>query len=293
MQAVALAASTRILRLGGVRCVASSVSRWWDSGKDIQQASSARTCVCQQWYRGMAGHSHWQNIKHTKQANDAKRAIITNRCIRSIRLAIKEGGGNNPVSNAMLNQAIKQARNCEIPVAKIEKALKGNDKPLERFSYELKGPENCFFIVDTLTENKKRTQSDLRSIAKKIPLMTVLSGGTLGHIFSHKGMVLVENVDGISVESALDHAIEVGAEEVQEEEHEDGKKVLKFITGPFELHAVTKQLEEMKYNVLSSELFYLPQVKQKVSEDSMILINTFYELLETVPEVVEIHNNIE
>lgn len=204
-----------------------------------------------------------------------------------------EGGGNNPESNLQLSRAIKTAKNSEVPVAKIDKAVQGTDKPLERYTFELKGPGNCFLVVETLTDNRRRTQNDLRTLIKKVPLMAVLDGGTLGHVFHQKGVISVEKGDDISIDNVLDHAIEAGAEEVEEGVHESGKKVFEFITAPFDLQDVGKRLEEMKYGVIASEILYVAQVKQKLNDDCLELIGKFYELAENVPEVIKIHDNIE
>lgn len=126
----------------------------------------------------MSGHSHWSGIKHRKGLNDAKRAKIFTKFGKLITIAARESGGN-PDSNLKLKLAIDQARSVNMPNANIERAIKRGTGELkdgtqiEEITYEAYGPGGIMMIIKTLTDNKNRTVSEIKSILSDF-------GGKLG-----------------------------------------------------------------------------------------------------------------
>ena len=162
----------------------------------------------------MSGHSKWSTIKHKKAKSDAKRGKVFTKLIREITVAAKEGGGD-PVGNARLRLVIEKAKEANMPQDNIIRAIKKGTGELEGVSYEPAtyegyGPQGVAVIVETLSDNKKRTVSDVRHLFSKL-------GGTLGEsgsvawMFEHRGVVRVA-CNGLTeddiLEKMLDYAID-------------------------------------------------------------------------------------
>ena len=126
----------------------------------------------------MSGHSHWSTIKRKKGAADAKKGAMFTRLAREIALAAREGGGD-PRMNISLELAIERAGASNMPKDSIERAIKrgtGEDKAgmeLEEVSYEGYASHVIALIIECVTENRKRTVSDLSHVITR-------SGGDLG-----------------------------------------------------------------------------------------------------------------
>ena len=157
----------------------------------------------------MAGHSHWAGIKHKKGKADKQRSKIFSKLSREITVAAKLGD-KNPDMNARLRSAIQAARSANMPKDNIERAIDKSsisaDSNFENLRYEGFGPNKTAVIVETLTDNKNRTASNIRTIFQK-------SGGGLGtqgsasHNFQQLGVIKI-NKDEIDEAGMFDLAIE-------------------------------------------------------------------------------------
>ena len=162
----------------------------------------------------MAGHSHWAGIKHKKGKADKQRSKIFSKLSKEITVAAKLGD-KDPAMNPRLRSAIQAARSANMPkdniVRAINKSSINDESNFENLRYEGFGPEKVAVIVETLTDNKNRTASNIRTIFQK-------AGGSLGtkgsasHNFSQLGIIKVDKKE-ISDERALELAIDSGAEE--------------------------------------------------------------------------------
>lgn len=119
----------------------------------------------------MSGHSKWAGIKHKKAANDAKRGNVFTRMANNITVAAKQGGGK-PEFNPSLRFAIDQARSANMPKDNIERAIKRGTGELggavvEELMFEAFGPANVMIMIDALTDNRNRTNSDVRMLLAK------------------------------------------------------------------------------------------------------------------------------
>ena len=140
----------------------------------------------------MAGHSHWAGIKHKKGKADKQRSKIFSKLSREITVAAKLGD-KNPDMNARLRSAIQAARSANMPKDNIERAIEKSSNNVqinfENIRYEGFGPSKSAVIVETLTDNKNRTASNIRTIFSK-------NGGSLGtqgsasHNFQRTGVIL-------------------------------------------------------------------------------------------------------
>ena len=162
----------------------------------------------------MAGHSHWAGIKHKKGRADKQRSKIFSKLSREITVAAKLGD-KDPDMNPRLRTAIQAAKQANMPKDNITRAINkseiSGDKSYENLRYEGFGPFNIALIIETLTDNKNRSASSIRTVLQK-------SGGRLGesgsttHLFSNCGIIHIEK-DKISEEEAFDIAINSGAKD--------------------------------------------------------------------------------
>lgn len=167
----------------------------------------------------MAGHSHWKNIQHKKGAADAIRGRVWSKLSRAIMVAAKSGG-SDPSTNAKLRVAIEDARAVSMPKDNIERAVKKGAGELEgvnydEITYEGFGPGGVAVMVDILTDNRSRTNAEVRKIFEK-------SGGTMGapgcvkHLFERKGLFSI-SARGLEEDTLMGIALDAGADDITKE----------------------------------------------------------------------------
>ena len=162
----------------------------------------------------MAGHSHWAGIKHKKGRADKERSRIFSKISREITVAAKLGD-KDPGMNPRLRTAIQAAKQANMPKENIYRAISkseiSGDRNYENLRYEGFGPFNTALIIETLTDNKNRSASSIRTVLQK-------NGGRLGesgsttHMFSSLGVIHI-NKNKISEEEAFEIAINSGAKD--------------------------------------------------------------------------------
>ncbi len=239
----------------------------------------------------MSGHSKWSSIKHRKAATDAKRGQLFTKLARAIQVAAREGGGD-PESNYTLAAAIEKARGYSMPKDNIQRAIDkgtgaaGAGDEIERVVYEGYGAGGVAVLVDTLTDNRNRTGSEVRNAFDK-------NGGSLGEPgsvawqFSKKGAI---TVDGLRYsEDDLLVAIDAGAEDVRA----DGEE-LRALTAAEDLAAVRTALADAGVDVSSAELVMEPSSVVAIDEPAearalMRLIDT----LDDHDDVDAVHANFD
>ena len=176
----------------------------------------------------MAGHSHWAGIKHKKGKADKQRSKIFSKLSKEITVAAKLGD-KDPAMNPRLRSAVQAARSANMPKDNIERAIDKSsiaaDSNFENIRYEGFGPNKIAVIVETLTDNKNRTASNVRTIFQK-------SGGSLGtqgsasHNFKQLGIIKIDKNE-VSEDKIFELAIEAGAEEcISYEEFHDNSHLI-------------------------------------------------------------------
>jgi len=153
----------------------------------------------------MSGHNKWASIKHKKMATDARRGKMFTKLIREIMMAAKMGGGN-PDNNPQLRMAIERARGINMPNDNIQRAIKkGTGEEggvvLESVGYEGYGPGGVAILVETLTDNKRRTAAEIRSIFSRHN-GNLGESGCVSWMFERKGVVTLKS-QGIDEERLL------------------------------------------------------------------------------------------
>jgi len=236
----------------------------------------------------MAGHSHWAGIKHKKGKADKQRANLFAKLSREITVAAKLGD-KDPDMNARLRSAIQAARSANVPKDNIERAIDKSstsaNENFENLRYEGFGPNKIAVIVETLTDNKNRTASNIRTIFQK-------HGGSLGtqgsasHNFNQLGVIKVDKKE-ISDEKIFELAIESGADECisNDDFHEIHCK-------KGEIYNVKKKIETTIRNFISTEIEWKPLNSVVVSKDKIEVATEFLETLENDDDVQNIYTNL-
>jgi YebC/PmpR family DNA-binding regulatory protein len=204
----------------------------------------------------MSGHSKWASIKHKKAAQDAKRGKIFTKVIRELSIAARLGGGE-PDTNPRLRKAIADAKAVNMPADNIKRAImKGTGQlegvSYEDFAYEGYGPGGVAIYVETLSDNKNRTVSELRHIFTKNS-GHIGESGCVAWMFKRKGYVVVEQ-EKASEDELLEIILDAGAEDLKE----DGSNY-EIFTSPEDYEAVVNALKEHDIELAASNLGYIPQ----------------------------------
>lgn len=242
----------------------------------------------------MSGHSKWHNIQKTKGAADAKRAKAFTKIAREMIVAVKEGGSGDPANNSRLAAVITKAKAANMPndniKRTIEKALgSGNGDSYESITYEGYGPCGVAVIVETMTDNRNRTASEMRHYFDKY-------GGNMGTTgcvswsFDKKGVVIIDNEDGkLDEDTVLEAAIEAGADDCEA----DGPTFC-VTTTPEDFQAVAEALENQGYKFLSAEVEMVPQTFITLTaEDDIKNMNKMLEMFEDNDDVQNVWHNWE
>jgi len=236
----------------------------------------------------MAGHSHWAGIKHKKGKADNQRSKIFSKLSREITVAAKLGD-TNPDMNARLRSAIQTARSANMPKDNIERAIDKSsinaDSNFESIRYEGFGPNKIAVIVETLTDNKNRTASKIRTLFQK-------NGGSLGtqgsasHNFIQLGIIKIDKKEA-SDEKIFELAINSGAKECisNNDYHE-------IQTNINEIYEVKKKLEKDIPNFLSTELEWMPINLVSINGDNKDNMIKFLEALDEDDDVQNIFTNL-
>ena len=235
----------------------------------------------------MAGHSHWAGIKHKKGKADKQRSAIFSKLSREITVAAKLGD-KNPDMNSRLRSAIQAARSANMPKDNIERAIDKSsiaaDSNFENIRYEGFGPAKTAIVVTTLTDNKNRTASNIRTIFQK-------HGGGLGtqgsasHNFLQLGVIKIDKEE-MDEEKIFNLATDAGANDCIF--HENYYEIQ---TNNDEIYDVKNLLEKEISNFISTEIEWVPINKINLNEEDKEKMNKFLEILEEDDDVQNVFTN--
>ncbi len=239
----------------------------------------------------MAGHSKFANIKHKKEKNDAKKGKMFTKLGRELTVAVKEAG-SDPENNSRLRDVIAKAKSYNMPNDTIDRNIKkaaGADASVdyEDVTYEGYGPNGLAIIVDTLTDNRNRTASNVRSAFTKGE-GNVGTTGCVSFMFDTVGQILIDKNEweGSSDDLMLE-ALDLGAQDFVEEE--DSYEV---ITAPNDIGIVREGLEKLGVPMVQAEVTKIPQTfVELTSEGDIKNMNKILELLEEDDDVQDIFHN--
>ena len=236
----------------------------------------------------MAGHSHWAGIKHKKGKADKERSKIFSKISREITVAARLGD-KDPDMNSRLRSAIQSARSANMPKGNIQKAVEksktSTDSNYENIRYEGFGPYRIAVIVETLTNNKNRTASNIRTIFQK-------NGGSLGtqgsasHNFQQLGVIKIDKPE-ISEDKIFELSIEAGANECYSSEY-----FHEIQCDMNEIYNVKKKIEKNINNFLSTDIEWIPLNNVEINDESKEDTIKFLETLEEDEDVQNVYTNL-
>lgn len=240
----------------------------------------------------MSGHSKFANIKHKKEKNDAAKGKIFTRLGKEILVAVKEGGPD-PNNNSKLRDVIAKAKSNNMPNDNIERSIKkaagdSNAANFTAITYEGYGPNGTAIIVETLTDNKNRTASNVRNAFTK-------GGGNVGtpgcvsFMFDTKGQIFVAKEDcKMDSDDLMMLAIDAGAEDFLDED-EDAYEIL---TAPDDCGAVREALESAGVILQQAEVTMIPQTWVELTDANDIKqMNKILDLLDDDDDVQNVYHN--
>jgi len=240
----------------------------------------------------LSGHSKWHNIQARKGKADAARGAVFTKIGREIAIAVREGGAN-PESNGKLRDVIAKAKANNMPNDNIQRSIKKASGELgnvvyEQITYEGYAPGGVAVIVDTITDNRNRTASDVRHCFAKYG-GNLGTTGSVGFMFDEKGVLVVERTLDSDEDAVMEMAIEAGAEDVDVQED-----VFEITTTPADFSTVRENLENQGLTFLSAQVSQIPQNTVVVAdEDTLQKIRKMLDMLEENDDVQNVYHNAE
>ncbi|MFQ3662538.1 MAG: YebC/PmpR family DNA-binding transcriptional regulator [Chloroflexaceae bacterium] len=240
----------------------------------------------------MSGHSKWHTIRRSKGVADQRRGQLFTKLARDITLAVKEGGSGDPDMNFRLRLAVEKAKSNNMPGDSIQRAIdrglgKGNEAALEEVYYEGYAPGGIALLIETATDNRNRTNSDVRATLNK-------AGGSPGEpgsvswMFELKGLITVDlagtRMDPDEVQLA---AIDAGAEDVEVE-----GRVLEIYCEWTQLNAVRQALLNQGIPVIGAEKTMRPKTQIEPDEKDALAAMRLMEKLEDLDDVQKVYSNL-
>lgn len=236
----------------------------------------------------MAGHSKWNNIKHRKERQDAKRAKIFTKLSKEIFAAVREAG-DDPSTNLRLRSAIAKAKAENIPGDNVDRTIKkasGDTSGIqyEEITYEGYGPGGAAVMVEVLTDNKNRSVAEIRHAFNK-------NGGNMGEsgcvaFMFHKNGFIFLSAEEVDEETAMLDAIEAGADDVEREEE------VFTVTVPVKEHEkIRAELEGKGYKVEKAEVLMEPETTVELNDEHAEAMIKLIDVLEENDDVQDVHHN--
>ena len=236
----------------------------------------------------MAGHSKWANIKHRKARQDASRGKVWTKVIREITVAAK--GGPDPNDNPRLRLALEKANSANMPKDTIKRAIEkgsgtGETGALEEIIFEGYGPGGVAILVETMTDNRNRTVSDVRHAFSKY-------GGNLGtegsvaYLFKKLGVIHLSK--DFAEDELVELVIEIGAEDFTEEDD-----FFEITTGANEFNQIVDILKEKNIEYINAEMSLRAETLINLDQEMSEKVLNIMEFMDDLDDVQEVHTNAE
>ncbi|NOK60228.1 MAG: YebC/PmpR family DNA-binding transcriptional regulator [Chloroflexi bacterium AL-W] len=241
----------------------------------------------------MSGHSKWHSIRRTKGVLDQKRGQLFTKLARDITIATREGGSGDADANFRLRLAIDKAKASNMPSDNIQRAIdrglgKGNEAAIEEIVYEGYAPGGIALLIETATDNRNRTNSEVRSTLTK-------AGGNPGEpgsvawMFDQKGLITIDlATQKLDTDEVMLIAIDAGAADV-----EVGADTIDIYTESKQLAAIRQQLTDTGLPISSAELTMQPKTTIQADEKESLQAMRLIERLEDLDDVQKVHSNLD
>ena len=236
----------------------------------------------------MAGHSKWANIKHRKARQDASRGKVWTKVIREITVAAKDGP--DPNDNPRLRLALEKANSANMPKDTIKRAIEkgsgtGDTGDLEEIIFEGYGPGGVAILVETMTDNRNRTVSDVRHAFSKFG-GNLGTDGSVAYLFKKLGIIQINK--NYSEEELMENVIESGAIDFTEEED-----FFEVTTDPNQFSRIIDYFKQTKIEYLHAELSLRADTLVNLNQDMSEKVLNIMEFMDDLDDVQEVYTNAE
>lgn len=238
----------------------------------------------------MSGHSKWATIKHAKGAADAKRGKLFSRISKMITIAVKEGGNDDPAFNPSLRVYVDKAKMANMPKEKIQNAIdKGAGRVegavYEEVVYEGFGPFKVAVMIECVTDNRNRTNSEIRMLVNKNEGV-LGSKGSVGYFFDRKGIIQISIPEGKEID---EFELELMNYEVEDLMVKDG--VMNMIVESSKTNEIVEKLKSDGFDVVDSELAMIPNSHVELNERQYELFMRFFNTIDDYEDIQKIYHN--
>ena len=236
----------------------------------------------------MAGHSKWANIKHRKARQDASRGKVWTKVIREITVSAKDGP--DPNDNPRLRLALEKANSANMPKDTIKRAIEkgsgtGDTGDLEEIIFEGYGPGGVAILVETMTDNRNRTVSDVRHAFSKFG-GNLGTDGSVAYLFKKLGIIQINK--NYSEEELMENVIESGAIDFTEEED-----FFEVTTDPNQFSRIIEYFKQNKIEYLNAELSLRADTLVNLNQDMSEKVLNIMEFMDDLDDVQEVYTNAE
>ena len=241
----------------------------------------------------MSGHSKWHSIRRSKGILDQKRGQLFTKLARDITIATREGGSGDLDGNFRLRIAVDKAKSNNMPADNIQRAIdrglgKGGEAKIEEIYYEGYAPGGIALLIETATDNRNRTNSEVRATLSK-------AGGNPGEpgsvawMFEQKGLITVDlTAKRLDPDEVMLQAIDAGADDV-----EVGDDIIEVYTEFNKLAAVRQQLLAASLPLSAAEKIMLAKTTVQPESDDALRAMRLIERLEDLDDVQKVYSNLD
>lgn len=236
----------------------------------------------------MAGHSKWANIKHRKARQDASRGKVWTKVIREITVAAK--GGPDPDDNPRLRLALDKANAANMPKDNIKRAIEkgsgtGETGALEEIVFEGYGPGGVAILVETMSDNRNRTVSDVRHAFSKFG-GNLGTDGSVSYLFNKIGIIHIAK--NYSEDDLMEIVLESGADDLVDE-----GEYFEIVTGSSELSSVLEALKNNNIENTNAELTLRAETSIAIDQEMSEKVLKIMDFMDELDDVQEVHTNAE
>jgi YebC/PmpR family DNA-binding regulatory protein len=236
----------------------------------------------------MSGHSKWSTIKRKKGAADAKRGVLFSKIIKEITIAAKNGG-DDVNANPRLRTAVLKAKENNMPNDNIDRAIKKGTGALEgviyeEVKYEGYGPGGVALLIDCVTDNKKRTTPEIRTLLSKSG-GNLAESGSVSYLFERKGMIIIEagqTTEDEMMEALIEH-------DVEDIKTEDNNII---VTSKHEkFNDIYDLIKKKNLKTSFGEITFIPTTTIKLDEKKAMQCLNLIESIENHDDVQNVYSN--
>lgn len=238
----------------------------------------------------MSGHNKWSQIKHKKAKTDSQKGKAFSKIVREIIVSARAGGGD-PNGNSRLRLAIQKAKEANMPSDNVKRAIQKGTGALEGVTYEeilfeAYGPGGVALLIETLTDNRNRTVSNLRALLTKAS-GSLATKGAVAYLFEKKGVINFSK--NCNQDTVVSVATDAGAEDV--DLRDDGG--VEVLVQPHDYETVKKAFDDAKLVYENAEITMLAKTLVPLAEDQAKKVLQLIEHIEDDEDVQSVYTNLE